>query len=141
MRKIEKYEKIRRKFSIGHDSIRKNGLAKSSRNKPSDRTDSARPQQSEDLKEKLGKLSEKLWETPKPFSEKPPSPFYEDKPLKKIQESKGYVPLTMLLSFVQEETIAKEILEVNSKYADLISKEGGINEEITTNWTTEITNI
>lgn len=47
----------------------------------------------------------------------------------------------MLLSFVQEETIAKEILEVNSKYADLISKEGGINEEITTNWTTEITNI
>ena len=42
-------------------------------------------QQSEDLKEKLGKLSEKLWETPKPFSEKPPSPFYEDKPLKKFR--------------------------------------------------------
>ena len=80
MRKIEKYEKIRRKFSIRHDSNKKNGLAKSSRNRPSDR-----PQQSEDLKQKLGKLSEKLWETPKPFSEKPPSPFYEDKPLKKFR--------------------------------------------------------
>jgi hypothetical protein len=58
-------------------------------------------------------MSENLDQTPQPFLRKPPSSFYDDSPLKEIKESDGYVPLKMLLSFVEEETIAEEITKVN----------------------------
>jgi hypothetical protein len=89
----------------------------------------------------LVKMSVNLYQSPQPFLRKPPSPFYEESPLKKIKDSEGYVPLKLLLSFVQEETIAEEITAINKKYAEMIIAGQENIENVRKMWENEITEI